>query len=133
MSPKKANNLNIPQEAGNENCSVCRDLLTHMEQFFDMLQSTRKSLDSDWLTVGEIASELKISKSIVYRFIRNGELEAIDIVDNAGKIAQKGHYRIKKTSLNKFLEAKKVKSLPVKSSHSSRPMMFPKVKNHLGI
>ena len=90
MSPKKANNLNIPQEAGNENCSVCRDLLMHMERFFDMLQSTRKSLDSDWLTVGEIASELKISKSIVYRFIRNGELEAIDIVDNADKIAQKG-------------------------------------------
>jgi len=64
---------------------------------------------------------------------QNPVSEAVDIVDNADKMAQKGHYRIKKTSLNKFLEAKKVKSLPVKSSHSSRSMMFPKVKNHLGL
>jgi len=82
VSPRKSNNLNIPQEAGNETCLVCRDLLMHMERFFEMFKSSCESSMSDWLTVGEIASKLKVSKSIVYRLIRNGEIEAVDIVDN---------------------------------------------------
>ena len=60
-----------------------------------MLETARRSFTSDWLTVDEIAAELKISKSIVYRLIRNGELEAVDLVATNGKIARKGHYRIK--------------------------------------
>ena len=40
-----------------------------------MLETARRSFASDWLTVDEIAAELRISKSVVYRLIRNGELE----------------------------------------------------------
>jgi len=98
-----------------------------------MLETARRTFTSDWLTAEEIAAELKISKSVVYRLIRNGELEAVDLVDANGKIAQKGHYRITRSSLNQFLESKKVKPLSKQVKHSSRPRYQPKVKNHLGL
>ena len=98
-----------------------------------MLETARTSFTSDWLTVDEIAAELKISKSIVYRLIRNGELEAVDLVDKKGKIAQKSHYRITRSSLNQFLESKKVRPLPNQVTHPPRSRHLPKVKNHLGL
>ena len=87
---------------------------------------------SDWLTVDEVAGELKISKSIVYRFIRHGELEAVDVVDTNGGISQKGHYRIRRSSLNEYLESKKVKPLPNEAGRKAHTKDF-KVKNHLGL
>jgi excisionase family DNA binding protein len=119
--------------ANSKNCSVCKDLLINIEWFFDMLETARRSFTSDWLTVDEIAAELKISKSIVYRLIRNGELEAVDLVDTNGKIARKGHYRITRSSLNQFLESRKVRPLPNQVTHPSRSRRLPRVKNHLGL
>jgi len=116
-----------------KNCSVCRDFLTHMKQFFNMLETARKPPASDWLTVGDIAKELKISKSIVYRLIHHGELEASDLVETNGEIAKKGHYRIRRSSLNQYLESKKVRPFPNQSAHRTRSRRFPKVKNHLGL
>ena len=88
MSRKTSDNLINPERTNSENCKVCRDLLVHMERFIDMLQSIRESGVSDWLTVDGIARELKISKSIVYHLICNGELEAMNIVETNGKITQ---------------------------------------------
>jgi predicted transcriptional regulator len=117
--------------ADSKNCSVCKDLLINIGRFFDMLETARRSFASDWLTVAEVAAELKISKSIVYRLIRNGE--AVDLVDTNGKIARKGHYRITRSSLNQFLESKKVRPLPNQVTHPSRSRRVPIVKNHLGL
>ena len=98
-----------------------------------MLETARRSFASDWLTVDEIAAELRISKSVIYRLIRNGELEAVDLVDTNGKMAQKGHYRITRSSLNQFLESKKIKPPPKQVTQSSLSGRLPKVKNHLGL
>lgn len=93
------------------------------------------SSSSDWFTVDEVARELKISKSIVYRLIRNGELDAINIVaiDSDDQIAKKGHYRIKKPDLAKYIESKRVRPLPNQSGRRASSRRFPKVKNHLGL
>jgi len=133
MAKKRSDNLNNYRKTDRANCSICRDLLGQMERFFNTLQGVGQTSISDWLTVGEIASELKISKSIVYRLIRNGELEAVDIVENNGKIARKGHYRVKRSSLNRYLDFKKVKTLPDKTMNIPRTQRFPKVKNYLGL
>ena len=133
MIREQSDNLNDSEMADIMNCSVCKDLLANIGRFLDILETARRSFTSDWLTVDEIAAELKISKSIVYRLIRNGELEAVDLVDKKGKIAQKGHYRITRLSLNQFLESKKVRPLPNQVTHPSRSMRLPKVKNHLGL
>ena len=89
MFQEKLDNLNNAQKAGTESCSVCRDLLTHLEHFFDMLETARKSPASDWLTVDDIAKELKISKSIVYRLIRHGELKAVILLKLMARLPKK--------------------------------------------
>jgi hypothetical protein len=132
MLPNKQQNVGGDCTTESDNCSVCRDLLTNLRRFFDMLEDARKSPDSEWMTVEEVAQELKISKSIVYRIIRNGDLAAVDIVDASGHIARKGHYRVKRSSLDQYLELKRVKPAPDPPIHS-HPRRYPKVKNHLGL
>ncbi len=112
---------------------MCRELLVNLGRFFEMLEAVCDSQRSDWLTVEDVAGELKISKSIVYRLIRNGDLEAVDlVVGDEGKMPQKGHFRIKRSALNQYLGAKRVKPL---SNPPVRPPVrrFPKVRNHLGL
>ncbi len=133
LTREMSDNLNDAEMAEGKNCSVCKDLLSNIGRFFDTLETARRSFASDWLTVDEVAAELKISKSVVYRLIRNGELGAVDLVNTNGKVAQKGHYRISRSSLNQFLEARKVRPLSKQVTHSSRSRCLPNVKNHLGL
>ena len=124
---------NKMEELHQESCHVCKDLLTHLQRFFTMIENAHKSYTSDWLTVEEIAKELKISKNVVYRLIRNGELEAVNIVETNGHLAQRGHYRIKRSCLKNYLEAKKVKASSVEAPRISRHKRYQEVKNHLGL
>lgn len=122
-----------PGHAGNGSCSVCRDLLAHMQRFLDMIQAARYIPDPDWLTVDDIASELKVSKSIVYRLIRSGQIEAVNIAANADKSAQKAHYRVERSSLDQYLKLKKVQAAPHIPYHSPRSQRVPELKNYLGL
>jgi len=133
VKPQLPNNENDLNPADTGGCSVCKNLLVYLGRFFEMLEAVRNPCQSDWLTVDDVAQQLKISKSIVYRLIRNGELEAVDLVaGDQGKIPLKGHFRVKRSALNQYLQAKKVKPPP-----SEPPRLparrFPKVKNHLGL
>jgi len=133
VKPHLPNNENARNRVNTDGCSVCRELLVNLRRFLDMLEAVRDSHRSDWLTVEEIAQELKLSRSIVYRLIRNGELEAVDLVaGDEGKIPQKGHFRVRRSALNQYLEAKKVRPLPDQPTRLPA-RRFPKVKNHLGL
>jgi excisionase family DNA binding protein len=104
-----------------------------MERFADMLQKTRAH-SGQWLTVEDVAAELKISRSIVYRIIRNGEMIAINVVETGGRIAQKGHYRIKREWLDKYVESKTTMPIPAPAKRLSSPRLrIPHVKNYLGL
>ncbi len=131
MDKQIGNSIRHQTEANT--CSVCRDLLIHLNRFFEMLDNARSASKDEWLTVEEVANELKLSKSIVYRIVRNGELEAVNLVETDGHVAQKGHYRIKRQCLEHYLESKKVKPLGIKSQPQRQPRHLPKVKNHLGL
>ena len=113
--------------------SVTRDLLRDLQRFFTLIQQIRSEIKSDWLTVEEIAKELKISKSIVYRLIRNGQLEAINIAENSSKIASRGLYRIHRIDFDKYIASSRVNTKATDTECSSRSRQFPKVKNHLGL
>ena len=114
---------------------LCKELLANISRFFEVLDAAKKVSTDDWLTVDDIAKELRISKSIVYRLVRNGEIEAVNLVRNGEENSKKGHYRIKRSCLSQYLEAKKVKPLPSNPSRTfhTTPMQFPKTKNHLGL
>lgn len=113
--------------------TVAGDLLRDLERFFTLIQQVRGVIQADWLTVEEIATELKVSKSVIYRLIRNGQLEAINIVESRSLVNQRGYYRIHRTSLDKFIVATKVKPLGTNSHHKTKALKVPKVKNHLGL
>ena len=132
MKSQASENLNTRGTDGG-NCQVCQALLVHLGRFFEMLETVRRSSASDWLTVEEIAHELKISKSIVYRLIRNGELEAVDVAEKNGEVAKKGHYRVKRSNLCQYLERKKVKPPQEGFIRPCHLRHFPEVKNHLGL
>jgi excisionase family DNA binding protein len=133
MKPQLPNNENDQNRANTDGCSVCRELLANLGRFLEMLEAVHDSHRPDWLTVDEIAQELKLSKSIVYRLIRNGELDAVDLVaGDQGKIPRKGHFRIRQSALNQYLEAKRVKPLPNQPTRLPPPPV-PKVKNHLAL
>jgi excisionase family DNA binding protein len=129
----KKNDNSAVSHTDSKNCSVCRELLDNMSRFFEMLDSARKVPTDDWLTAEDVAKELKVSKSIVYRIIRNGELEAVNIASNNGEIAQKGHYRIKRKNLEDYIQRKTVNPIPKPSKTHSHASRLPKVKNHLGL
>jgi len=130
---EKPDNLGDEHRSSHSDCSLCRDLLANTRRFFEMLQSVRESYTPDWLTVDEVAEELRISRTIVYRLIRHGELEAVNIVETDSRIAQKGHYRIRRSSLNNYLESKKVRPFSKGPSQRLKCKRFPDVKNHLGL
>ena len=133
MKSQVPNNENDQNPADTDGCSVCKELLVNLGRFMEMIEAVRASHRSDWLTVEDVAQELKLSKSIVYRLIRNGELEAVDlVVGDEGEIHQKGHYRVKRSALHLYLEAKKVKPQPHLPARSP-VRRFPKVKNYLGL
>ena len=129
----KPDNLSDAKMTDSGSCSVCKDLLACMGRFFDMIETAREPHSSDWLTVDEVAKKLKISKSIVYRLVRQGEIEAVNLVVSDSGIASKGHYRISKSALDNYLESKKVKTQPKQTKHASRSRRFSRVKNHLGL
>ena len=131
MSPTSINQLNFLKNQSGEN-SVTRDLLRDLQRFFELVQQIRSEIQSDWFTVEDIAKELKISKSIVYRLIRNGQLEAINVVENRPGPAARGHYRIHRSDLDKYVASSKVNINSANTNRKSRSRQFPKVKNHLG-
>lgn len=74
---------------------------------------------------------MKISKSIVYRLIRTGELEAINIVAGDGELPQKGHYRVKRADLSEYLANKTTKDRSGGERQKSSAPTRLKVANHL--
>jgi excisionase family DNA binding protein len=52
-----------------------------------------------FLTLDEVAEELAVTKTQVYAMVRDGELPAI-------KIGKKGHWRVERTKLEEYIEAK---------------------------
>lgn len=60
------------------------------------------SEENEWLTVAEVAAELKVSRSRVRRKIKDGELAAANIGS-----AKRREYRIKRRDLVRYLEKSK--------------------------
>ena len=58
-------------------------------------------MEQVWYTVQEIAVLLKLSELTIYKYIKSHQLEAIEFG---------GHYRVSKSSLDRFIGQHKVKN-----------------------
>lgn len=56
-------------------------------------------MSARFLTLEEVADELAVTKTQVYTMVRDGELPAI-------KIGKKGHWRVERTKLEEYIEAR---------------------------
>lgn len=54
-----------------------------------------KSIRQDFLTVREVAVFLRLSVLTIYKYIKEGQLEAAEFG---------GHYRVSKSALERFIE-----------------------------
>ena len=71
---KESDNLSDPNAASSEHCSVCRDLLAHMERFFDMIDAGRKDVGPPARPrISDCGSEL-MTESEVIQFLRIPEV-----------------------------------------------------------
>jgi excisionase family DNA binding protein len=113
-------------------CSL-RDLLAYLQRRFDPHETARHYRESPWLTVQEVARELRLSTSIVYRLIHHGELKAVDVVDRNGAVPARGHYRIRRSSLDEYLASREVKQPLTQVTPPHAPRQPQKVRNHLGL
>lgn len=59
----------------------------------------RFNIENEFLTVDEVSQVLKLSVITIYKYIRQRRLEAIEFG---------GHYRIERSSLEKFINEHKV-------------------------
>ena len=59
----------------------------------------RSPMPARFLTLDEVADELAVTKTQVYTMVRDGELPAI-------KIGKKGHWRVERTKLEEYIEAR---------------------------
>ena len=57
------------------------------------------SQNNDFLTVAEVAGMLRLSELTIYKYIKEGDLEAVEFG---------GHYRIRRYSLDQFIQVHKV-------------------------
>lgn len=67
-------------------------------------------MENVFFTVDEVSSILKITSLTLYKYIREGILEAVQIG---------GHYRIEKEALERFIQSHKVTSFTPKPSETS--------------
>ena len=83
-----------------------------MQRLFDIFSTVGDSPEPYWLTVDDIAKELKISKSIVYRLIRNGDIKAIDMVESNGKKCTFMRQVIRETGANAVVHQCRIEDMP---------------------
>jgi excisionase family DNA binding protein len=56
-----------------------------------------------FMTVEEVAEELAITRTQAYTMVRDGELPAI-------KVGRKGHWRVERSKLEEYIQAKYVET-----------------------
>lgn len=66
-----------------------------------LAQTMRYNNQTDFLTVREVSLVLRLSVLTIYKYIRSGDLNAVEFG---------GHYRVSKPSLATFIENHAVKS-----------------------
>ena len=76
-----------------------------------------KSASADSImTIAEVAKGVSVHKDSVFRWIASGELTAVDVGSGRGRKC----YRVWKSDLLRFLEARQTKKVPTKSKAVSR-------------
>jgi excisionase family DNA binding protein len=64
--------------------------------------------ESRWLTVGEVARLLRVSRDTVERWIHNGNLRAVNVGTRSTLASRRRSWRVSAESLEGFLEGRAI-------------------------
>jgi len=132
MGVKQPDNLDLLIEQDGSFHSAVERLCAAMEQRFrQIIVKESTPADHEWLTVEDVAQELKVSQSIVYRWIETGNLRAVDLRESNGRRGQRGFYRIRRSMLDEFLASRETQSSPGTEQKVRPVKRLPKMKNYL--
>ena len=92
--PDEANNILASKE-------VLR-VLQQIEEHLAALRDGAPAADSQWLTITEVADELRVSRETVERLIAAGRLHAAELTTQAGRGVRRRH-RIRRAWMEAFL------------------------------
>jgi excisionase family DNA binding protein len=59
-----------------------------------------------WLTIGEVARHLRVSRDTVERWIHNGNLRAVNVGSRSTLVSRRRCWRVSVESLEAFLEGR---------------------------
>jgi len=84
-----------------------------------MLMTGKPEWESRWLTIGEVARHLRVSRDTVERWIRNGNLRAVNVGTRSTLVSHRRCWRVSAESLEAFLEGR-VSPMPLPPSPKVR-------------
>jgi excisionase family DNA binding protein len=80
---------------------------------------SKKPRAVQWLTVGEVARHLRVSRDTVERWIHNGNLRAVNVGSRSTLVSHRCCWRVSAENLEAFLEGR-VSPLPLPPSPKVR-------------
>jgi excisionase family DNA binding protein len=77
-------------------------VLRQIEEHLEALRNGDHRAASRWLTIGEVAKELRLSRDTVERLIAAGKLRAAEVTTRAGR-GTRHRYRVRRDWIDAFL------------------------------
>lgn len=78
------------------------DVLRRIEAYLAALNDVQPPTPREWLTVSEVAKELRVSRDTIERLIGSGQLRATCVRTSNGR-GRRNRYRIHRDWLNEYL------------------------------
>jgi excisionase family DNA binding protein len=94
-------------------------VLQQIEEHLAALRNGNHGSASKWLTIGEVAGELRLSRDTVERLIAAGKLRAAEVTTRAGRGARR-RYRVRRDWIDAFLDGS-VRSPHIPVRETCRP------------
>ena len=94
-------------------------LLERIEEHLAALRAGNGKSPQEWLTVKEVAEELKVSRDTIERIIASGKLQATAIETPKGR-GKRGRYRVRRDWMEDFMMRQVRRRAPTSNGRSRR-------------
>ncbi len=104
---KESHNLGGMKKPNINSSGVCKDLLRQLEQFFNIPQSDRKAVQSEWLTVDDMQQNSKSQKVLFISLFETANLMLLMLLKTTVKLPRRVISELKNIALTIILIQKK--------------------------
>lgn len=95
------------------------EVLERIEEHLSSMRSDQVKSPHDWLTIEEVAEELRLSRDSIERLVGSGQIKAAAIDTPRGK-GRRSRFRIRREWINEFMQTRVRGSTPAARSMPHR-------------